>query len=1096
MAEANGDAGGQSGSWYRVPTWDGSPATWREFRREMKWWLHSLDLKSTAKYNLAARWLIRQTGIVRQRGEEFDPDELAYKPAEMGVDPESGEEVELVPADYLCGLNKLLNALESINGRTQLDKRGELRQQFYVDLRRKAGERTSEFSTRFRTLVADLKSEGVIIQDAELGWFLREKLGLDPLRRQLLDTALQGDESYGRIEAEILRLFKDLHQSDPLYRKAPQDGFRPKLTVRRMFDFNRSGGVSSATSTAPSRSLPSSSGSSWKRPMSAAASSVGYRRALVTEAEQEPEAEVDEVYETAAEEPVAEDAPALEEYLMNEAEVFAAELKDAEECGIDAQVLEELEADFEQAAETLVTMKEARSRLNEIRKDRGFNKGGPGSTKGNVNVPSSKKASGKHPCFDCGLHGHWAGDKECQRPGAGLARKTSVAAAKQKPRQVRITEACHADHLPDGHLESDPKVDLVGKSQDLHEASVVSHDGLFGMPLDQALFATAPSREHSTLASVSTLQVLADDKHLVGALDSACNRTCAGPQWLDGYMLELRRMSPSWIVDLIESHDEQENFRFGNGGLVTSSRRWRVPALVSGKLILIWISVVPVGTLGCLLGRDFLDAVGGVLDFAAKTLQCTFLSAEVPPQRLNQMSAGHFILPLIPKGWPRPISGRWRKCGLDGIIELQMAPQQWLDRKLSSRISSSSVCSHDQMIAEDCGSAAAVHEVLSANCDFVVQDMSVLTDHDSSRQHPLQEVCYADPRDLCEVRQRGARCAIHSTCGTEAFDGRLQVGLRSVPMAPLHHEAPRKVRLACPKFAVTQQLWLLQRSYLRFLPCPYPSIASVEDWKFQAKTMADQLVMVPDHWRRARDMDLFTSQNLLEMSRFRDRVGWKFAFMEDSILSGLMAVKATRGVSTKLKTAALAEARMSVEKEKKQGQQMEAARELIGPRGGLPTLKTDLIKLALLCDVEVKESDTVPMLQARIRPVVATIRNAEPKTAAKASTRSSKPEVSTTRELTSQAAGSEQPAVESMRSMSPELMTQAQMSTMLDSRLHSAILEQDQRLQTMMAQVMVHIEERFKHMPQVMMPMPDQLPNGPAMDDSTMEAMMPPNMPR
>jgi hypothetical protein len=296
--------------------------------------------------------------------------------------------------------------------------------------------------------------------------------------------------------------------------------------------------------------------------------------------------------------------------------------------------------------------------------------------------------------------------------------------------------------------------------------------------------------------------------------------------------------------------------------------------------------------------------------------------------------------------------------------------------------------------------------------------------------------------------------------------------------------------------AQSLQLWLLQRSYLRFLPCPYPSIASVEDWKFQAKTMADQLVMVPDHWRRARDMDLFTSQNLLEMSRFRDRVGWKFAFMEDSILSGLMAVKATRGVSTKLKTAALAEARMSVEKEKKQGQQMEAARELIGPRGGLPTLKTDLIKLALLCDVEVKESDTVPMLQARIRPVVATIRNAEPKTAAKASTRSSKPEVSTTRELTSQAAGSEQPAVESMRSMSPELMTQAQMSTMLDSRLHSAILEQDQRLQTMMAQVMVHIEERFKHMPQVMMPMPDQLPNGPAMDDSTMEAMMPPNMPR
>jgi hypothetical protein len=126
-----------------------------------------------------------------------------------------------------------------------------------------------------------------------------------------------------------------------------------------------------------------------------------------------------------------------------------------------------------------------------------------------------------------------------------------------------------------------------------------------GMPLDQALFATTPPREHSTLASATTLQALADDKHLVGALGSACNLTCAGPQWLDGYTLELRHMSPSWIMDLVESHDEHESFRFGNGGLVTSSRHWRLPALVSGKLILVWISIVPVGTFGCLLGRVF-----------------------------------------------------------------------------------------------------------------------------------------------------------------------------------------------------------------------------------------------------------------------------------------------------------------------------------------------------------------------------------------------------------------------------------------------------------------------------------------------------------
>ena len=112
MATGGGD---EKGAWYQVPTWDGSPLTWRSFRREMTWWVSSLDLQATAKYNLAARWLLRQTGIVRQRGEEFNPDELQFKPAETYTDPVSGESVEVTPADYLFGLNKLLTALEALS---------------------------------------------------------------------------------------------------------------------------------------------------------------------------------------------------------------------------------------------------------------------------------------------------------------------------------------------------------------------------------------------------------------------------------------------------------------------------------------------------------------------------------------------------------------------------------------------------------------------------------------------------------------------------------------------------------------------------------------------------------------------------------------------------------------------------------------------------------------------------------------------------------------------------------------------------------------------------------------------------------------------
>ena len=204
MAENSsyGEQGG--GAWSKVPLSDGSPQTWRSFQREMMWWQSSLDLEGTKKYNLAARWLLRQSGIVRQRGEEFTPEELSYQKEVVAKDPETGDEVILVEEDPLSGLKKLLKALEGINGRTQLDKRGELRNLFYIDLRRRPGERIAEFCTRFRSLLADLRAEGVSLPSGEVGWFFKNKLGLDGLRLQLLETALGGKEGYEETESEVL----------------------------------------------------------------------------------------------------------------------------------------------------------------------------------------------------------------------------------------------------------------------------------------------------------------------------------------------------------------------------------------------------------------------------------------------------------------------------------------------------------------------------------------------------------------------------------------------------------------------------------------------------------------------------------------------------------------------------------------------------------------------------------------------------------------------------------------------------------------------------------------------------------------------------
>ena len=76
----------------------------------------------------------------------------------------------------------------------------------------------------------------------------------------------------------------------------------------------------------------------------------------------------------------------------------------------------------------------------------------------------------------------------------------------------------------------------------------------------------------------ASAQALSGDKFHVGALDSACSRTCCGPVWMDSYMAKLAQLAPPHVVDLVFTAEEQERFKFGNGGLVTSSKRFRVPA--------------------------------------------------------------------------------------------------------------------------------------------------------------------------------------------------------------------------------------------------------------------------------------------------------------------------------------------------------------------------------------------------------------------------------------------------------------------------------------------------------------------------------------
>ncbi|CAK9071940.1 unnamed protein product [Durusdinium trenchii] len=530
-----------SSAWYKVPTWDGNPSIFRTFQREMSWWMTSMDASSCTKYNVAARWTLRQTGIVRARCEEFTPEELAGKTEVRGTDPSSGEEVVLVEADPWFGIRKLMKALEENMERTILDRKDELRRQFYQDLKRNAGERISTFCTRFRTLVSEMRREGIILPSKELGWFLRNRLGLDAIRVQLLDTTLRGRESYEEVEAEPLRFFRDLHSENPLHRKSVTD--RSPL-LSRFLSQSQSGASSYRTS------LPSSGGSSSFGTRSYRSTSVGGssqksfrqspkppppRSAMVAEglADEVLEGEDDEE-ELIPDQPEA-NASGLEEVLTAEAEVLAAEIQALEEEGMEPDVLEALECGKQSSIRaTISPMREARHKIAEIKKDRGYGK------------PMSQPAK---PRFT----------------------RNQPKNSNPKPqKQVRVVEALTTE------LSADP----TAPADEAHEVLTLSRVSR-PSTLSEAL-------RQSNEVHVSQLASLSMDKRLM-------------------------------------------------------------------DLVLIWVSIIPVESLGLglLLGRDWLDGVGCVLSFSKKIMRA---------------DGRTFCIAIDPFG--------------DGVVALQIAHHEWLQRKL------------------------------------------------------------------------------------------------------------------------------------------------------------------------------------------------------------------------------------------------------------------------------------------------------------------------------------------------------------------------------------------------------------------------------
>ena len=79
---------------------------------------------------------------------------------------------------------------------------------------------------------------------------------------------------------------------------------------------------------------------------------------------------------------------------------------------------------------------------------------------------------------------------------------------------------------------------------------------------------------------------LEEDKINVGALDSACNKSCAGELWMKRYMECIAR-APVEIQSLVTEEPATDLFRFGNGGTLQARRRVRCPVVVGDRLVLV-----------------------------------------------------------------------------------------------------------------------------------------------------------------------------------------------------------------------------------------------------------------------------------------------------------------------------------------------------------------------------------------------------------------------------------------------------------------------------------------------------------------------------
>ena len=101
---------------------------------------------------------------------------------------------------------------------------------------------------------------------------------------------------------------------------------------------------------------------------------------------------------------------------------------------------------------------------------------------------------------------------------------------------------------------------------------------------------------------------------------------------------------------------ESEVYRFGNGGLLTSTERVTVPVVLADHPLLLSYSVVESPVLSLLIGRDVVEGLGLDIKGSSKTLEYNGRS-----QPLEDSVAGHYCVTLSPERYA-------------GLLKLESSP--------------------------------------------------------------------------------------------------------------------------------------------------------------------------------------------------------------------------------------------------------------------------------------------------------------------------------------------------------------------------------------------------------------------------------------